>query len=237
MIKTYSILKRYYPERNWFYIKNLTGANNTVSIYKNDVLAPSLTIETSTDGYYWHILGSTEDTEISNPLATPLTATIPANGKLYLRCLTNNWADAADVARGSNRITITSTCELGGNIMSLLYGQNFTGNETEFPTATTCIAGIFVNNATITDASDLILPAQTLTPSCYENLFFGCSNLSGITCLATDLNAAYCLQNMLTDVAVNGTLYKSPNLPTFPVTVYPNTWGVPSTWTVVDYQQ
>ena len=66
-----------------FYIQDLSGSENTMQITKQSSSAPTITIEKSTDGNNWTSMGSTSTTAI--------TATIPANGKLYLRCNAVAW--------------------------------------------------------------------------------------------------------------------------------------------------
>lgn len=77
----------------------------------------------------------------------------------------------------------SSTCEFNatGNIMSLLYGSNFE-NQTEIE-EDYVFANLFYDayqdkECNILNASNLILPATTLTQGCYENMFFGCASLT-----------------------------------------------------------
>lgn len=64
-----------------------------------------------------------------------------------------------------------------GNVMSLLYGNQFL-NQLEFEQNSICnLCGLFYGATTLTDASDLVLPALTLKESCYNGMFRGCSNL------------------------------------------------------------
>ena len=67
-------------------------------------------------------------------------------------------------------------CKVFGNIMSLLY-EDF-ADKTELPTDTKTFTYLFWNNTTLTDASGLLLPATTLTTSCYLNMFHGCTALT-----------------------------------------------------------
>ena len=77
------------------------------------------------------------------------------------------------------------------------------------------------------------LPATTLAKSCYEYMFNGCTSLNSITCLATDISASYCTDSWLSRVASNGTFYKASGM---------SSWGsgasgIPTNWTIVDYQE
>ncbi len=149
-----------------FYIEDISGESNTVSIKKSNNSAPTLTIQKSTDGETWESIGSTSTTGI--------TATVPANGKLYLRCSANSWGNTY-----YNTINTTRNCNFGGNIMSLLYGSSFTGNETTFPSGSTGnFKGLFRNSDKLISASELLLPATILTTYCYQDMFSNCTSLT-----------------------------------------------------------
>ena len=64
-----------------------------------------------------------------------------------------------------------------GNIMSLLDETGF-ATKTDLPEADYVFFGLFKNNTTLTDASELLLPATTLTNACYQQMFDGCTNLT-----------------------------------------------------------
>ena len=68
-----------------------------------------------------------------------------------------------------------STFDVEGNIMSLLYGDNYEGQtalqgENQF-------RGLFDSNTKVINASGLTLPATAMTSSCYRSMFGNCSNL------------------------------------------------------------
>ena len=63
-----------------------------------------------------------------------------------------------------------------GNIMSLVDEDNFA--TAKVLTETEAFSSLFNGNAALTDASCLLLPATTLTASCYNNMLKGCSNLT-----------------------------------------------------------
>ena len=67
------------------------------------------------------------------------------------------------------------TCKLYGNIMSLVDEDNFATTTTL--TGDSAFYGLFHDNYKLTDVSGLVLPATTLTKSCYQNMFFGCGKL------------------------------------------------------------
>ena len=56
------------------------------------------------------------------------------------------------------------------------------------------------------------LPATTLAKQCYKQMFYGCSTLNKVTCLATDISATDCTKNWLSGVASNGTFTKAATM-------------------------
>ena len=81
-----------------------------------------------------------------------------------------------------------------GNIMSLIYGSNFA-------TATTLtndrvFAFLFTECTGLTSAENLILPATTLTDSCYEEMFWKCTHLTKAPELPAIYLASSCYKNM-----------------------------------------
>lgn len=142
-----------------------------------------------------------------------------------------------------------------GNIMSLLYGDNFDGQ-----TDLTGKVGAFMNifqdcGSNLTSAENLILPATTLEQYCYYSMFSGCTSittapvlsastmvsycyaqmfkgctsLTSITCLAYSMSGSNCTKNWVSDVSSSGTFYKHPN-----ATWLSGNSGTPDNWTVQD---
>lgn len=87
---------------------------------------------------------------------------------------------AANNGYGCGRFYSTGEFEVEGNIMSLIFGDDFigqndlTGYDTEF-------VGLF-NKCTsgLTNAENLSLPATTLSPGCYYAMFNNCKKLVGV---------------------------------------------------------
>ena len=83
-----------------------------------------------------------------------------------------------------------------GNVMSLIYGDNFVGNDSLPANTTHNFAGLFQNCTGCTgDASNLIIPPLSLTPLCYRNMFAGTNITKGPELPATTLGV-YCYCNM-----------------------------------------
>ena len=89
----------------------------------------------------------------------------------------------------------TAQTEVKGNIMSLVYGDNFMGKTVL--TADLTFNSLFLGWTNLVSAEDLIMPAMTLRNRCYINLFKNCSSLQKTPKVlpATDL-LLYCYSEM-----------------------------------------
>lgn len=154
------------------------------------------------------------------------------------------------------RFAGTATCCVCGNIMSLVYGDNFIGQNTLQSANAFC--GLFFSYSKMISDEEhkLVLPATTLTNDCYHHMFYGCSNLTTapelpattlksmcytemfggcsklnyIKCLATNISADRCTSNWLNGVSSTGTFVKAPSMTSWTT----GASGIPSGWTVVN---
>ena len=165
-----------------------------------------------------------------------------------------------DGANYKNSFTSTTArFDAYGNIMSLIYGDNFIG-QTTLPT-THSFCQLFKTSG-IVSAKHLILPATTLTDSCYRAMFSksyrlkisptfpaknlvtecykymfeDCTNLKQITCLAetgltTDALNSFTTYGSGVTFQSNGLFIKSPNATNWPT----GKNGIPNGWTVENY--
>ena len=152
------------------------------------------------------------------------------------------------------RFAGTATCCVCGNIMSLIYGDNFIG-QNKLPSANT-FCGLFFSYSKMTSDEEhkLVLPATTLTNDCYHHMFYGCSNLTiapelpaptlknlcyaemfggcsklnYIKCLATNISADRCTLYWHNGVSQTGTFVKNPNMTSWTT----GDDGIPTGWTV-----
>ena len=142
---------------------------------------------------------------------------------------------SANSSSGIGKFTISNgKCNIGGNIMSMIYGDDFLGKmniDTRyqflglfkscvgivnainlFLPATTisgsCYAGMFSGCTSLTTAP--ILPATTLAPNCYENMFYGCTSLTVAPTLPATTLAEYCYNEMFRGCT---SLTTAPELP------------------------
>ena len=85
--------------------------------------------------------------------------------------------DIYPTSSGIGTFTITKTCNILGNCMSLLFGDNA---KTNFSLSGYDYAfyRLFYNNTNIRSVSKNFLPAMGLSNNCYSNMFRGCSNMT-----------------------------------------------------------
>lgn len=150
----------------------------------------------------------------------------------------------------------TAGFKLKGNIMSLINSTNFATLTAFDSESYGTFTYLFYNCIGLTDASNLILPATTLsfgsyqamfykcsnliiapklpaailTSSCYKWMFYNCTNLNNVTCLATNIAASSCLGNWLNNVSSTGTFTKAASMTWWPS----GASGIPTGWTVQD---
>jgi len=80
-----------------------------------------------------------------------------------------------EITSGIGRFSFSSNVCVEGNIMSLLYGSEYVG-KTELKGHATFYE-LFYEQQTLIASDNLILPATTLTVSCYLELFRSCKNM------------------------------------------------------------
>lgn len=139
-----------------------TSNNNTIYWLNPRGDGMNKTISASIDnGTTWTEYESSDDPGTA-------IATLNTNDKLLLKGMEGTYE-----ARGT--ITSTSSFIVYGNIMSLLYDDNFVGQTTLLEDDT--FKELFWSNP-LTSAENLVLPATTLAYGCYRNMFFNCSSLT-----------------------------------------------------------
>lgn len=232
-----------------FYVENAGSSAGSIIIKSQTdgtYYAPNLTIQKSTDMVNWENAGNTYN---------GVNISLPAFGRVYLRCQTNHWADHVTL---ENPIVVSVYYKVGGNIMSLLKGANFNGQTSMSEYASNgsyLFKGIFSRSSyRLKDASKLYLPlnvvqycyqglfsgctnlqhapklpAETLKQYCYTSMFNGCTSLNYVECYATDITANHCLSNWMNNVPASGTFVKKASA-TFPE----GSSGIPSGWTIVN---
>lgn len=107
-----------------------------------------------------------------------------------------------------------TTCvyEVLGNIMSMIYGDNFK-NATEFPAESSLNFFNFFRATRVKTARHLILPLTTLVPNCYASMFYGCTDLMNTPNLPATTLANGCYQQMFRNcISITKTVDKLPAL-------------------------
>ena len=119
--------------------------------------------------------------------------------------------------------TSSGKYDVFGNIMSFLYGDNFE-NVTSFAEGSTCnfamLFGVYSHNFEykIVHAHNLILPATTLTPGCYQYMFSTCRLLESVPKLSA---ATTVLRRSYRGIFLEcSSLKKAPDLPATNVGMY-----------------
>ena len=177
----------FYTVPNYFYVQDISGSDNTLTISQPEVDAPEFDVFSSTDRVNW--------TNIGNTGVGGITATIPANGKLYLKATTSGWSTIG--VRTYNTITASGNHNIGGNIMSLLNGDNFE-NTTLSLLVTHNLQYLFQYDTTLVSAEELILPTNVVE-ECYAYMFEGCTSLTTAPVLPATTTAIGCYMDMFYD--------------------------------------
>ena len=141
---------------------------------------------------------------------TEQTITIPVTSgeNVYLKGVAMTWCNA-DEEYGAS-IDSSANINASGNIMSLLYGDNFK-DKTSFPEGSQyTLSGLFSGNICLISAENLIIPAATLTDYCYSSMFWGCSSLSTAPELPATTLAMGCYGSMFQNCS---SLTTAPELP------------------------
>ena len=103
----------------------------------------------------------------------------------------------------------TASFEAEGNIMSLIYGDDFKNKLTI--SSTYAFYGLFSGCTNLVYAKNLILPATTLASRCYFNMFNGCTSLTTAPSkLPANTLATYCYDAMFKNCT---SLTTAPALP------------------------
>ena len=159
---------------------------------------PSVSVDYSTDGQSWTTLAS-----------NTVSPSMSAGTKVRMKRVHGL------VSLG--RIVTTGQFTVEGNAMSLVYGDNFTGQTSL--TGYSLYNGLLSGSTGLTSAANLVLPATTLVPHCYDSMFADCTSLTTAPALpATNLGQAYnCYEAMFSGCT---SLATAPTLPATALTVY-----------------
>ena len=110
---------------------------------------------------------------------------------------------------GIGTFTISKKCNIKGNIMSMLYGDDFIG-QNDLSGKTYAFYDLFKNCTNIVDAYGLILPTTAVEKYCYEYMFYNCTSLTTAPELPATTLALQCYERMFYGCT---SLIKAPKLP------------------------
>ena len=114
--------------------------------------------------------------------------------------------------KGIGNFSSTGRFNVEGNVMSLLYGDNFS-DKLSLSGKNGAFRNLFTHCDGLISAENLVLPATTLAPYCYTYMFDACKSLITAPSIlpATNLGTAYnCYERMFNDCYL---LISAPQLP------------------------
>ena len=111
---------------------------------------------------------------------------------------------------GIGTFTILKFCNVKGNIMSLLYGDNFQDKFSIPSSYHQTFYKLFYQGYQIINANKLILPATELAYNCYQNMFEQCINMVNAPQLPATTLISECYNHMF---AYCSSLIIAPELP------------------------
>lgn len=157
---------------------------------------------------------------ISNNLQTQQLITLEHAGDSVM-FRGNNETLAGTENRQYTGCSLRGKVAASGDITSLLNGKGG-----DIPVPERCFALFFFTSDALTSSPNL--PSKILGKECYNGMFVSCSNLSSVTCLATDISAEDCTNGWMNGVSQTGTFTKAVGM---------NDWttgdsGIPEGWTV-----
>ena len=192
----------HYNPRTWadayFTIESIED-NNTIYLKASNA-SITKTISVSTDnGSTW-----TQYTSSTDSNGTTLV-TLNEGDKLLVKGENSTYASSYSLY---NQFKTTGQFEVKGNIMSLINGDSF-ANSDEL-TVNYTFGRLFYQCTGLTSAENLILPATTLTSSCYYYMFQDCTNLTTAPELPATTLTQQCYSNMFSGCT---SLIATPELP------------------------
>ena len=155
--------------------------------WETDNSSIAKTIDYKLNGGEWTSI--TSNTDSSAP-----TITVNPGDKLQLRGNNAQYGAYSKFGLSCSYFAGSALFEAEGNIMSLIYGDDFKNNSTI--SSTYALAGLFTDCTNLVSAENLILPATTLADYCYREMFYQCTSLTTAPKLPATTLADYCYQSM-----------------------------------------
>ena len=194
--------------QDYFTIEAIDNISELILFYANDYeteLPISTTYYSLDNGNTWSEMSNTVSLSSGNKIMFKGTPSITLGSNMQTIYINgdNSFVEHA----------IDGRFNVSGNIMSLIYGDNFIG-QTSFPVSFE-ISGneflnLFFNQTNLVNANNLILPALTMQESCYSGMFSGCTSLTTAPELPATTLERDCYSGMFSDCTA---LTTAPELP------------------------
>lgn len=110
---------------------------------------------------------------------------------------------------GIGKFTISKSCNLEGNCMSMLFGDNAANNRS-LRGKDYAFYELFYNCTTIKSISSEFLPATIIVSNCYTSMFYDCTSLTTAPELPATTLSSYCYYGMFSGCT---RLTQAPELP------------------------
>ena len=161
---------------------------------------------------------STDNAETWEQLTDETVITLDQGQTVYFR---NYTGQVYNLAMSTKVLKTSDVYSVGGDITALFYPR-----AKQLPTY--AFKDAFAGDENLQDASDLILKSTSLAEYCYSSMFYGCTSLTAITCLANSGIESATI-NWLDSVSETGTFTKATGVewPT-------GASGIPNGWTVIE---
>ena len=152
-------------------IKNKSDEDDKSGNYLTFVSEESGTFKFSGTTGNDHISYSMDGGKTWNTLASGVDSpTVSAGNRIMWKGLFSPYSTA-----GIGKFSSTGTFDVEGNIMSLLYGDDFK-EKTSLSGKDYVFDGLFSGCTRLTSAENLVLPAMTLANFCYRSMFHSCTS-------------------------------------------------------------
>lgn len=153
--------------QDYLTFKATTAGSFTLSIPSNVTTSHITSVSYSTNGGSTWITTSNSSTNV-----TITTPTIAVGNTVLWKGIANCYANNG--SSNASQFSSTGYFEVQGNIMSLLYGDNFVNNTSLNNYA---FRRLFKSCSKLQQAQNLILPATVATSCCYHEMFQSCTSL------------------------------------------------------------
>ena len=174
----------------------------TVKDYLRFVARENASFTFSTNSIQYSLNSGRTWTSLAANTSTP---TIASGETIYWRAS----GLTPSVSNGIGTFSSSGQFDVEGNVMSMLFGSGFE-NQTDLTSYGYAFRYLFRYNTKVVNASGMTLPATSLTISCYDGMFRGCTSLVTAPVLSATTLANYCYQYMFYNCS---SLTTAPELP------------------------